>query len=56
MEGIIIDLYKHTGAILVGVNCTWIFLAAKYVLAMLGLEAKEACGTEQVCEGMEALI
>ena len=29
-------------------------MVAKYVLTVAGAEAKEACGTEQLCGGLEA--
>ena len=29
-------------------------MLTKYVLAVMGAEAKKACGTEQLCRGLDA--
>ena len=40
----------------VGVGETWYHILVKCVLVVIGAEAKEACGTEQLCGGLEAGI
>ena len=35
---------------------TWYLMLSKCVLAVTGAEAEEACGTEQLCGGLEAGI
>ena len=56
MLGSLIGLDKHPGVRPVGVGETWRRLMAKCVLKVAGQEAKEACGTDQLCGGMEADI
>ena len=56
MSGCLIGLNKCSGVWPVGVGETWQRLIAKCVLAMTGEEAKEACGIEKLCGGLEARI
>ena len=55
MEERIIDL-KNTGSRLIGVRYTFRCLVEKFVLEVEGIEAKEACGTDQMCEVIESVI
>ena len=52
--GRLIGLDKVPGIDPVVVYDTWQRILAKCVLAVTGEEAKEACGTEQICGGFEA--
>ena len=56
ISGCLIGLDKCSGVWPVGVGETWQRLIAKCVLAMTGEEAKEACGIEKLCGGLEARI
>ena len=52
----LIGMDKQPGVIPVGVGNTWRICFAKCVLAVAVPEAKDACGTEQLCRGMESRI
>ena len=54
--GRLIGLNKCHEVRLVGVGENWCRMLVKCVLAVTGSEAKEACGTEQLCDGLEAGI
>ena len=56
MLGHLIGLYKCLGVRPVGVGENWQPMLEKCVLALTGAEAKKACGTEQLCRGLEAGI
>ena len=56
MSGHPIGLDKCPVVRSVGVGETWRRILAKCVLAVIGLEAKEACGTEQLCRELESGI
>ena len=50
--GRLIGLKKCPGLSPVGVGDTWRRMLAKCMLALTGVEAKEACGMEQLCSGL----
>ena len=54
--GRLISLNNFPGLSPVIVGETWHQMLAKCVLAVTGAEAKEACGTEQLYRGLEAVI
>ena len=56
MLGRLIGIDKCPGVRPVGVGETWRRMLVKCVLAVTGAEAKEACGTEQLYRGLEAVI
>ena len=56
MSGHIISFKKFPGVWPVGVGETWRRMLAKCVLAVMGEETKEDCGTEQLCRGLESSI
>ena len=56
MSGRLISLDTRHGIWPVGVGKTWRQILAKCVLLVMGVEAKEACGTEYLCSGLEARI
>ena len=56
MAGRLIALNKFPGVRPIGIGKTWRRLGAKCVLKIAGSEAKEACGTDQLCAGLEAAI
>ena len=56
MLGHLIGLYNFPGVRPVGIGETWHWMLAKCVLAMTREEAKEACGTYQLCRGLEHSI
>ena len=56
MLGRFIGLDKCPGVRPVGVGKTWRRMLTKYVLVVTREEAKEACGTEQICGGLEVGI
>jgi hypothetical protein len=47
-------LDKCPGVRPVGVGKTWRHATAKVLLLVAGAEAKEACGIDQLCVGLEA--
>ena len=47
---------KYSGVIPVGIGNTWQRFFTKCVFAVVGVEAKEAYGAEQLFRGMEAEI
>ena len=53
MANRLIALDKCPGVRPVGVGEIWRRLLAKCVLVVAGGEAKEACGSEQLCAGLE---
>ena len=55
-SGWVVALDKHLGVSPVGVGENWRLLMVKFVLRMMGQEAKAACGTEQLYGGVEAGI
>jgi hypothetical protein len=56
MSGRISALDKCTGVRPVRVGKTWCRHTAKFVLLVVGAEAKEACSVNQLCAGLEAGI
>ena len=54
VSGRLIGLDKCFVVRSVRVRKTWLQMLAKCVLAVIGEEAKEACGKEQLCRGLEA--
>ena len=52
--GRLIDLDKFPVVWTVGLGETWWRMFANCVLAVTGADAKEACGTEQLCRRLEA--
>ena len=56
MSGRLIALDKQPGIRPVGVGETWRRLMAKCLLKLAGPEAKSACGTTQLADGLEAGI
>ena len=56
MASSLIGLDKHLELWPVGVVETWGRMKAKCVLKVAGQEAKQACGTEQLCGREEAWI
>jgi hypothetical protein len=51
-----VALDKCPGACPVGIGESWIQLISKCVLNITGGEAKEACGMDQLCVGLESSI
>ena len=47
---------KYSGVIPVGIGNTWQHFFTKCVFAVVGVDAKEAYGAEQLFRGMEAEI
>ena len=56
MSDRLIKLGKKPGVKPVGVGENWQRLMAKFLLRVMGQEAKAACGTEQLAGGVEAGI
>ena len=56
MANRLIGLDKCPGVRPVGIGEIWRRLCAKTVLVVAGAEAKEECGDEQLCAGLEAGI
>ena len=56
MAGLLIALDKSPGIRPIRIGKTWRRLMAKCLMRVMGLEAKAACGTEQLAGGMEAGI
>ena len=56
MSGRLVGLNKFPGVRPVVVRETWWRILANCVLMVTGAEAKEACGTEHICGGLEAGI
>ena len=56
MLGRLIGLNKCPGVSPVGLGETWRRMLVKCVLVVIGAEAKEACKTEQLFDGLEAGI
>jgi hypothetical protein len=56
MSGRLLGLNKFPGVRPVGVGEIWRRVCAKTVLLVAGEEAKEACGIDQLCAGLEAGI
>jgi hypothetical protein len=56
MAGRLMSLDKMPGIRPIGIGETWRQCIAKCVLKVAGSEAKEACGTDQLCAGLEAAI
>ena len=56
MRGLLIMLDKQPEIRPVGVGETWRRMMAKCLLKVAGPEAKAACGTTQLAEGLEAGI
>ena len=56
MANRLVALDKCPGVRLVGIGEAWRRLLAKCVIAIAGREAKVACGTAQLCAGLEAGI
>ena len=54
MSGQMITMEKQPGIRPVGVGETWRRMMAKCLLRVAGPEAKAACGTTQLAEGLEA--
>ena len=52
MSGRLIGLDKCYGLRLVGVGETCRQMLANFVLVVMGVKAKEACSTEQICGGL----
>ena len=50
----LIRLEKYPGVRPVRVEETWWWILTKCVLAVMGAEAKKACGTGQLCRGLDA--
>ena len=50
----LIRIEKYPGVRPVRVGDTWRWMLTKCVLAVMEEEAKKACGTEQLCRGLEA--
>ena len=50
----LIRLDKYPGVRPVRVGETWRQMLTKCVLAVIGAEAKKACGTGQLCRGLDA--
>ncbi len=56
MAGRLVALDKCPGVRPIGVGETWRRLAAKATLLVSGCDAKERCGIDQLCAGLEAGI
>jgi hypothetical protein len=56
MSGLLCALDKCPGVRPVGVGETWHRATAKILLLVAGAEAKETCGIDQLCAGLEAGI
>ena len=56
MTGRLVALDKCPGVRPIGVGETWRRLIAKTTLLLAGSEAKELCGIQQLCAGLEAGI
>ena len=56
MAGRLMAIDKMPGICPIGIGETWRRCIAKCVLKVAGTEAKEACGTDQLCAGLEAAI
>ena len=56
MSGRLMVLDNNSRVRSMGMGDTWWRLLPKCVLKVAGLEAKEGCITDQLCEGMEARI
>ena len=56
MLGRLIRLNKCPGVQTVRVGETWHWMLEKCMLVVTGVEVKEACGTEKLCDGLEAGI
>ena len=54
--GHLISLKKLPGFWTVVVGETWLWMLDKYILVVTGAEAKEACGADQICGGLEVGI
>ena len=50
----LIRIEKYPGVRPVRVGETWRRMLKKCVLAVMGTEAKKACGTGQLCRGLDA--
>ena len=50
----LIRLENHPGVRPVRVGETWRWMLTKCLLAVMGADDKKACGTEQLCRGLEA--
>ena len=55
-EVCLIVMDKYSGVRPVGIGDTWQRLFAKYIFAVVGAEAKESYGAENIFRGMEAEI
>jgi hypothetical protein len=54
--GRLVALEKCPGVQPVGIGESWNRLFAKCVMLLAGAEAKDACGVDQLCAGLEASI